>query len=82
MRLSVCDATRQPPAELREKYDVVHIRLFKPVVNNNDPGPVIEHAKALLSKLPNPVINSTTRVRRGLTVQNPVGTSNGLNSIP
>ena len=48
--LQTLDATNEPPQELQGKYDVVHLRLFLIVINNNDPTPILNHCFKLLSK--------------------------------
>jgi len=45
------DASVSPPASLQGQYDIVHIRLFTLVVDNNDPSSIIKHCMSLLSKL-------------------------------
>jgi SAM-dependent methyltransferase len=42
------DASKPPPAELQGQFDVVHLRLFTLVVDNNDPAPYIQHCMDLL----------------------------------
>ena len=47
--LQTLDATDEPPLEFQGKYDVVHLRLFLIIVNNNDPTPIFNHCFKLLS---------------------------------
>jgi len=49
--LSTFDALARVPAELREKYDVVHIRLVALVVKGGDPSVLIGNLVSMLSKL-------------------------------
>jgi ubiquinone/menaquinone biosynthesis C-methylase UbiE len=42
------DASKPPPAHLQNQFDVVHLRLFTLVVENNDPAPYIHHCMSLL----------------------------------
>ena len=56
--LQVLDATKEPPDHLSEKYDVVHLRLFLAVIQNNDPTPVLKHCLQLLSKFARPTVLS------------------------
>ena len=44
------DAFATLPEDLIAKYDVVHLRLFLLVVQNDDPGPLIRNAVKMLSK--------------------------------
>ena len=46
---SILDSLKEPPEELLEKYDFVHLRLFLIVVNENDPTPLLRHCMKLLS---------------------------------
>ena len=45
---SVADASKPPASEFQGKFDVVHLRLFSLVVENNDPTPFIDHCLSLL----------------------------------
>lgn len=53
----VADAKRDPPAEFLGKFDIVHLRLFFCVVDNNDPFPPFNFCLKLLSKHA-PIIHS------------------------
>lgn len=44
------DATRAPPQHLLEQFDIVHLRLFLAVVDNNDPTIILDHCLKLLSQ--------------------------------
>jgi hypothetical protein len=44
------DVFKPVPEEFTEKYGIVHIRFFSPVVGKTGPVPVIESALQLLSK--------------------------------
>ena len=55
--LHVGNCLKPPPQEFHEKYDIVHLRLLKPVVVDDDPGPVVEHVKALLSEFENTIFS-------------------------
>lgn len=46
--LQEMDASKEPPINLQGKYDVVHIRLFLIVVEDNDPMPFLKHCIKLL----------------------------------
>ena len=50
MSFEILDATAEPPQHLHEKFDIVHLRLFLAVVNNDDPTPVLDHCFKLLSE--------------------------------
>ena len=49
MSLQALDASKEPPEHLVGKYDIVHLRLFLIVVNENDPKPFLNHCMRLLS---------------------------------
>ena len=51
MTFRVLNALEDPPEELQGQYDIVHIRFFLIVVENNDPAPLISHCLKLLSML-------------------------------
>lgn len=44
------DASKPPPEEDLEMYDVVHIRLLQSVVKDNDPDWIVTHCLGLLSR--------------------------------
>ncbi|CAD6580719.1 MAG: hypothetical protein ASARMPREDX12_000249 [Alectoria sarmentosa] len=46
--LQALDASKEPPEHLVGKYDIVHLRLFLIVVNENDPKPFLNHCMRLL----------------------------------
>ena len=50
LSLRVLNAFDEPPAELWGRYDVVHLRLFLLVVNDNDPTQLLNHCIKLLSE--------------------------------
>ncbi|MCJ1287294.1 hypothetical protein MMC26_006642 [Xylographa opegraphella] len=39
---------QEPPEKLVGRYDIVHVRLFLAVVNNDDPSPLLDHCIKLL----------------------------------
>lgn len=43
---------QDPPADLQGKFDIVHLRLFTCVVENDDPLPILSHCLSLLSEDP------------------------------
>ncbi|KAI9722839.1 MAG: hypothetical protein M1828_004405 [Chrysothrix sp. TS-e1954] len=48
VKMQVLDIFTEIPKPLRERYDVVNIRLFMCVVSNNDPGPIIRNLVQLM----------------------------------
>lgn len=48
--LSALNAKTEPPEHLLEAYDIVHIRLFLAVVDNNDPTQILNHCLKLLKR--------------------------------
>ena len=48
---NVLDSLKEAPEELWGQYDIVHIRLFLIVVNDNDPTPLLRHCMKLLSMI-------------------------------
>lgn len=42
------DAKENPPADMQEKYDVVHVRLVVAVVSDGDPSRIVKHCYDLL----------------------------------
>ena len=71
------DVRQPPPESLHGKYDVVNLRLFLAVVENDDPTPMLEHAKLLLSKIPIYHVVATSLT----SIQSREDTCNGANSI-
>ena len=49
VKLHIVDATRDPPQHLQGYYDIVHIRLFLSIVENNNPSRILNHCLKLLS---------------------------------
>lgn len=41
----------EPPADLKEKYDVIHARHLLPVIKQNDPSEVLDNILKMLSML-------------------------------
>ncbi|KAF2754640.1 hypothetical protein EJ05DRAFT_514087 [Pseudovirgaria hyperparasitica] len=46
--LITCDARKPPDPRFQHQYDIVNIRLFLAVVENNDPSIILDHALRLL----------------------------------
>lgn len=51
VKLEEVDARSEVPAHLRDRYDVVHVRLLQAAVEKDNPAPFVEHCMQLLSKL-------------------------------
>ncbi len=49
VNLGVWNVFDEPPENLHGKYDVVHIRLFLVVINDNDPLTILRHCIKILS---------------------------------
>ncbi len=52
VRLEQLNVFRPIPETLLGRYDIVHVRFFILVIENNDPGPVLENLMRLLSMPP------------------------------
>ncbi|KAL5364273.1 S-adenosyl-L-methionine-dependent methyltransferase [Aspergillus floccosus] len=46
--MSALNSLQDPPLHLRGKYNVVHLRMWTCIIQQNDPTPLIRHAKSLL----------------------------------
>ena len=40
----------EPPTQLCEKYDVIHVQLFTTIIRNGDPLPVLRNLMKILSE--------------------------------
>ena len=50
VELRTLNAMQEPPGHLLGQYDIVHIRLFLAVVDNDDPSPLLDHCIKMLSR--------------------------------
>ena len=50
MSFEILDATVEPPQHFQGQFDIVHLRLFLAVVNDNNVTPVLDHCLKLLSE--------------------------------
>lgn len=49
LSLQTLDIHKQIPEELKGKYDIVHVRLFRAVVCNDDPSSILRNLYSMLS---------------------------------
>lgn len=49
VKLGLWNVFDEPPKVLHDKYDVVHIRLFLVVIDDNDPSSILKHCLKILS---------------------------------
>ena len=50
IRLRIHDCLSEPPIDLLEQYDIVHLQCFNSVVPDNDPAPVVRNMLKMLSQ--------------------------------
>lgn len=48
VRLSTLDATKEPPEDLKNQFDVVHMRFMQSILSDDDPNSLIRHCANLL----------------------------------
>lgn len=44
------DIFSEPPAELHEKYDIIHVQLFITILRDGNPVPMLKNLMKMLSK--------------------------------
>ena len=50
IHLRIHDCLSEPPSDLLEEYDVIHLQCFNSVVPENDPVPVVRNLLKMLSQ--------------------------------
>ena len=78
--MQILNAFEDPPQTLWGKYDIVHLRLFLIVVNENNVAPLLDHCMKLLSESHAVFGSGPVRERVIDRVQNRVGSFNGMST--